>query len=69
MEEKKKIMVLCYQKCTTCQKALKWLDEHHIAYTARPIKEEKTVKRGIKSMVSEEWASIKTIFQYQRKSV
>ncbi len=31
--------VLCYQKCTTCQKALKWLDAHGIAYETRPIKE------------------------------
>lgn len=32
--------VLCYQKCTTCQKALKWLDAHGIAYETRPIKEQ-----------------------------
>lgn len=32
--------VLCYQKCTTCQKALKWLDEHGIGYETRPIKEQ-----------------------------
>ena len=29
---------ICYPKCTTCQKALKWLDEHGIAYTLRDIK-------------------------------
>ena len=34
------ITVLCYKKCTTCQKALKWLDAQGIAYTERPIKEE-----------------------------
>ncbi len=32
--------VLCYQKCTTCQKALKWLDANGISYEARPIKEQ-----------------------------
>ena len=31
---------LCYDKCSTCQKAQKWLDEQGTAYTARPIKEE-----------------------------
>ena len=31
---------ICYDKCTTCQKAKKWLDEQGAAYTARPIKEE-----------------------------
>lgn len=29
-----------YPKCTTCQKAKKWLDGHHIAYTDRHIKDE-----------------------------
>ena len=29
-----------YPKCTTCQKAKKWLDEHGVAYTDRHIKEE-----------------------------
>ena len=31
------LKVLCYEKCSTCRKALKWLDENHIAYELRPI--------------------------------
>ena len=31
---------LCYQKCTTCKKAQKWLDENNIQYTFRDIKEQ-----------------------------
>ena len=31
---------LCYPKCTTCQKARKWLDENQIAYAFRDIKTE-----------------------------
>lgn len=31
---------LCYPKCTTCQKARKWLDENRIAYAFRDIKTE-----------------------------
>ena len=31
---------ICYAKCTTCQKAQKWLDERGAAYEARPIKEQ-----------------------------
>jgi len=31
---------LCYAKCTTCQKAKKWLDANEIEYTERPIKEQ-----------------------------
>lgn len=39
-ESDMKPMVLYYAKCSTCQKALKWLDEKEIAYEGRPIKEE-----------------------------
>lgn len=31
---------ICYPKCTTCQKARKWLDENQIAYELRDIKTE-----------------------------
>ena len=44
MEKDKKIVVLCYQKCTTCKKALKWLDEQKIRYETRAIKEENPTK-------------------------
>lgn len=33
-------LFLCYPKCTTCQKAQKWLDENGIAYELRNIKEQ-----------------------------
>ena len=40
--------VYCYSKCTTCKKALKWLDENKIKYELFDIKEdhpdEKTLK-------------------------
>ena len=29
---------ICYPRCTTCQKAQKWLDEQGIEYTLRDIK-------------------------------
>jgi len=35
-----KMIFLCYAKCTTCQKAKKWLDANGIEYTERPIKEQ-----------------------------
>ena len=35
------MIFLCYAKCTTCQKAKKWLDENNIPYRERPIKEQK----------------------------
>ena len=41
--------VYCYSKCTTCKKALKWLDDNKIKYKLIDIKEdhldEKTLRR------------------------
>lgn len=31
---------ICYPKCTTCQKAKKWLDDNNIEYELRDIKED-----------------------------
>ena len=32
------VKFICYPKCTTCQKARKWLDDHKIEYELRDIK-------------------------------
>ena len=32
------IKFICYPKCTTCQKAKKWLDDNNISYEFRDIK-------------------------------
>lgn len=34
------MLFVFYPKCSTCQKAKKWLDEHHVSYEMRDIKEE-----------------------------
>ena len=34
------LKLICYPKCTTCQKAKKWLDDNKIEYKLRDIKEE-----------------------------
>lgn len=33
-------LFLCYERCSTCKKAQKWLDEHGVSYELRPIKEQ-----------------------------
>lgn len=33
------MLFICYPKCTTCQKAKKWLDGHNVKYTERHIAE------------------------------
>ena len=34
------MLVLVYRKCSTCLKALKWLEENHVDFVERPIVEE-----------------------------
>lgn len=34
------VLFLEYPKCSTCQKAKKWLDEHQVSYTDRHIKDQ-----------------------------
>ena len=34
------IKFICYPKCTTCQRARKWLEEHEVTYELRDIKTE-----------------------------
>ena len=42
------MLVLVYHKCSTCQKALKWLDEHKIFFEERPIIEENPTYEELK---------------------
>ena len=34
------MLILCYRRCTTCQKAVKWLEEQGAEFTYRNFKEE-----------------------------
>ena len=34
------MLVLVYRKCSTCMKALKWLEDNEIEFEERPIKEQ-----------------------------
>ena len=56
------ITVLCYKKCTTCQKALKWLDAQGIAYTERPIKEENPSQEELEDWYKRSGLPLKRFF-------
>ena len=43
------MIFICYPKCSTCQKAKKWLDENRIEYTERHIAEENPTYEELKS--------------------
>lgn len=42
------MIFLCYAKCSTCQKAKKWLDDNQIQYEERPIKEQNPTVEELK---------------------
>ena len=43
------MLFLCYPKCSTCQKARKWLDEHGAVYEMRDIKTEPPTAEELKT--------------------
>ena len=56
------ITVLCYKRCTTCQKALKWLDAQGIPYTERPIKEENPSREELETWYKRSGLPLKRFF-------
>ena len=43
------MLVLCYPKCTTCQKALAWLDAHGLSYEIRNNKEQNPTEEELRA--------------------
>ena len=43
---------ICYPKCSTCQKALKWLDDKGLEYTLRDIKTQNPTYEELKGWYS-----------------
>lgn len=40
---------ICYDRCSTCKKAEKWMNDHEVAFEKRPIKEENPSAEELKS--------------------
>ena len=53
---------LCYAKCTTSQKAKKWLDANEIEYTERPIKEQNPTVEELKAWHQRSGLPLKKFF-------
>lgn len=53
---------ICYSRCSTCQKAKKWLDEHSIEYTERPIKEDNPSAEELKEWHERSGLPLKRFF-------
>lgn len=51
-----------YPKCSTCQRAKKWLDTHHITYTERHIVEENPTYDELKEWYERSGLPLKKFF-------
>ena len=56
------MLFVCYPKCTTCQKAKKWLDEHGVAYDFRDIKEENPTENELREWRARSGLPLKRFF-------
>ncbi len=56
------MLVLCYPKCTTCQKALKWLDSKGVSYEVRDIKNENPSFEELSMWLQKSGLDIKRFF-------
>lgn len=56
------MLFLEYPKCSTCQKAKKWLDEHNIEYTDRHIVEDNPTYDELKEWYEKSGLPIKRFF-------
>lgn len=53
---------ICYPKCTTCQKAKKWLDENNVAYELRDIKLDNPTHTELSEWLKTSGLPIKKLF-------
>ena len=56
------MLVLVYRKCSTCLKALKWLEENHVDFVERPIVEEHPTYEGLKQWYAKSGLPLKKFF-------
>ena len=56
------LKVYCYNRCTTCKKALKWLDEHSIEYDLHDIKTDHPDEETLRKYYSMSGLPLKRFF-------
>lgn len=56
------MLLVHYPKCSTCQKAKKWLEAHQIAYEERDIKTENPSKEELKGWYEKSGQELKKFF-------
>lgn len=54
--------VYCYSKCTTCKKALKWLDDNKIEYELIDIKKDHPDEKALRELHKKSGLSLRKFF-------
>ena len=53
---------ICYERCSTCKKAQKWLDDHEVQYSVRPIKEENPTAKELGAWIKKSGKDVRKFF-------
>ena len=56
------MLVLVYRKCSTCMKALNWLEANNVVFEERPIKEQNPTYEELKAWYQMSGMSLKKFF-------
>ena len=56
------MLVLVYRKCSTCLKALKWLEDNSIVYEERPIVDQNPTYKELKEWYAKSGLPLKKFF-------
>jgi arsenate reductase len=56
------MLCICYPKCSTCQKARKWLDEREVTYTSRDIKQDNPTYDELRAWLVKSALPVKRFF-------
>ena len=56
------MLVLAYRKCSTCLKALKWLEDHNVQFEERAIKEQNPTYEELKEWYQKSGMPLKKFF-------
>ena len=56
------LQFICYPKCTTCQRAQKWLEDHNIPYELRDIKSDKPTLEELTNWYQQSGLPLKKFF-------
>ena len=65
----KEVLFLQYPKCSTCQKAKRWLDEHNVRYKARHIAEENPTAEELGEWYRKSGLPLKRFFNTSGKNL